>query len=81
MNVGFTALKVVVQVVSEQVDQVYCVVSRVSLELTKFEFTQMEFIIFRSLLKMGTSKHLGVSGEEDKGDIADSLTSSCICRL
>ena len=23
----------------------------------------------------------GVSGEEDKGDIADSLTSSCICRL
>ena len=46
MNVGFTALKVVVQVVSEQVDQVYCVVSRVSLELIKFEFTQMELIIF-----------------------------------
>ena len=31
VDVGFTAFKVVVQVVSEQVNQVYCVISRVSL--------------------------------------------------
>ena len=32
MDVGFAAFKVVVKIVAEQVNQVYCVVPRVSLE-------------------------------------------------
>lgn len=69
MDVGFTALQVVVQVVSEQVNQVYCVVPRVSLEHN----------CLIGVLSKFKGKNLGVSGEEDKGNVAHSFSSSCIC--
>ena len=66
MNVGFTALKVVVQVVSEQVDQVYCVVSRVSLELIKFEFTQRNLSFLGVCLKWEHQSTLVCLGKRTK---------------
>ena len=66
MNVGFTALKVVVQVVSEQVDQVYCVVSRVSLELIKFEFTKWNLSFLGLCFKLEHPSTLVCLGKRTK---------------
>ena len=56
MDVGLATLEVVVQVVSEQVNQVYCVISRVSL---KQNLITLEFF-----WKIRNWRNLSVLGEE-----------------